>query len=246
MTDSATSGLTNSTTPIMNLIVGAQRAHVQSLQDTTSGLQRRFEDANAAYGRALLQVQSELSEHYQSAYKSYAERIVGTITQTDRYERCVAAYRTYAEKLHQLLYQPNAAAEITAAQAKLFEAYAQSKEAPNPDQRAREALETYATEINGILGQQQARSDVQAAHAAYVEELNRLNEDWHRINEDAANRMIDAQKQAWADTGAADRTKQALQDYVANMTDTLAASHEAVEKAAKAASDFVKQQATAS
>jgi hypothetical protein len=227
----------------MDLIVGAQRAHWQSLEQTATGIQRRYEDANTAYGRALQQVQAQLAEHYQAAYKSYAERVVGALTQTDRYERCVAAYRKYAEKLHQLVYQPNAAAEISGAQARLFEAHARLGEASNPSERARQALDAYATEINGILGQQQTRNEVKAAHAEYVEELNRLNEDWYRINEDAANRLIEAQKQAWESTGAADQAKKALQDYVANMGDTLTEAHVAVEKAAKAAADFVKQQA---
>ena len=243
MTDVATSSQTKPQMSLIDLIAGAQRAHLQSLGEVTAGLQKRYEDASATYARTLQGVQSELGERYQAAYNVYAERVSGALTQTERYERCLAAYRTYAEKFQQLIYGTNATGEIARAQAKLLESYAQLKDAPDPIQGGRDALEAYASDVNRILGQQQLRSELEAAQKAYADALNELNDDLQQIQEEAANRMIDAQKQALEETGAVERGKKALQDYVAAMKDTLATSHEAIEMAAKAAANFVRQEA---
>lgn len=243
MTDVATSSETKPQMALIDVIAGAQRVHLQSLGEATAGLQKRYEDANASYTRMLQAVHSELGERYQAAYNVYAERVSGALTQTERYERCLATYRTYAEKLQQLMYGTNATGEIARAQAKLLESYAQLKDAPDPIQGGRDALEAYASDVNRVLGQQQLRSELDAAQTAYVQALNELHDDLQHIHEDAANRMIDAQKRAWEETDAAERGKKALQDYVAAMKDTLVTSHEAIETAAKAAANFVRQEA---
>jgi hypothetical protein len=241
-TEGEKSGQSKPPITLTDLIVGAQRVHLQSLAGVSVGLQKRYDDANAVYARALQTVQSELGERYQAAYNIYAERVSGALTQTERYDRCIAAYRAYVEKLRQLLYGTNVASDIARAQAKLLASYAQLKDEPGPIQGAREALDAYASDVSRILGQQQLRSELETTHAAYVETLNHLNDDLQQIHEDATNRMIDAQKRAWEETGAAERGKNALHAYVATMTDTLAASHEAVETAAKAAANFVRKE----